>query len=224
MLALRRGVVLPTDAPVAICVVHGQPAALAWAFAKAAPGARLGYVQTAGGALPGALSETVRRLRGRGLLAAHLTAGPAYGGEGDAVTTAGALQHGFAERYWHAAVCAPGPGIVDSGSALGHGGMIALDSAQTAAALGCHVVVCPHTDRGVSHSTRMLLELALVPFIVAHHGERPAAGRGRHEWRRGDVDLDAYAASGVPTRAIEDDPGFFASALAAGAVLAQCAA
>jgi hypothetical protein len=214
--------VLPTEAPVAVCVVHGQLAPLAWAFHRAAPGARLGFVQTTGGALPGALSETARILRRRGLLAAHITAGQAYGGEGDAVTTAGALQHGFAERLWHAAVCGPGPGSLGAGTALGHAGMVALESAHTAAALGCRVVVCP--DRGISHPTRMLLELALVPFIVAHAGERPRAGLGRHEWRRGDADLDGYAGAGLPARAIVEDPAFFAAALAAGTVLAQCAA
>ena len=52
----------PADAaPVAVVVLHGQLAPVAWAFAQAAPGARLGYVQTAGGALPGALSR--RRAR-----------------------------------------------------------------------------------------------------------------------------------------------------------------
>ena len=200
--------ILPADAPVAICSLHGQLAPLAWAFARAAPGARLGYVQTTGGALPGALSETVRVLRRRGLLAAHLTAGQAFGGEGDAVTTAGALQHGFAERYWHAAVCAPGPGILGSGTALGHGGMVALESAHTAAALGCRVVICPRVSgadarprhRGLSHHTRAMLELALVPFVVAHAGERPRAGRGRHDWRRGEADLEGYAAAGLPAR------------------------
>jgi hypothetical protein len=228
--------VLPTEAPVGICFLHAQLAPLAWAFARAAPGARLGYVQSTGGALPGALSETVRLLRRQGLLAAHLTAGQAYGGEGDAVTTAGALQHGFTERYWHAAVCGPGPGVLGSGTALGHAGMVALDSAHAAAALGCQVVICPRRSSadprprhgGVSHHTRMLLELSLVPFIVAHHGERPAAGRGRHDWRQGEADLDAYAVSGLPARAlgrsIEEDPEFFAAALAAGTVLAQCAA
>jgi hypothetical protein len=152
------------------------------------------------------------------------------------VTTAGALQHGFAERYWHAAVCGPGPGILGSGSALGHGGMVALESAHTAAALGCQVVICPRVSsadprprhRGISHHTRMLLELGLVPFVVAHHGERPRAGRGRHDWRQGEADLDGYAASGLPARAmgrsIEEDPAFFSAALAAGSVLAQCAA
>ena len=228
--------ILPTGAPVAICVLHGQLAPLAWAFGRAAPGARLGFVQTTGGALPGALSETVRLLRRRGLLAAHLTAGQAFGGEGDAVTTAGALQHGFAERYWHAAVCGPGPGVLGSATALGHAGMVALESAHTVAALGCQVVICPRRSsadprprhHGTSHHTRMMLELALVPFVVAYAGERPRAGLGRHEWRPGEADLDGYAASGLPARAmgrsLEEDPDFFAAALAAGTLLAQCAA
>lgn len=215
---------LPTGAPVAICALHAHLAPLAWAFHRAAPGGRLGFVQTTGGALPGGLSETVRILRRRGLLAAHLTAGQAYGGEGDAVTTAGALQHGFAERHWHAAVCGPGPGTLDSGTALGHGGMVALESAHTAAALGCQVVICAAARQGgIADETRMLLELALVPFVVAHAGERPRAGLGRHEWRRGHADLDGYAAAGLPARSIEEDPAFFAAALAAGTVLAQCA-
>jgi hypothetical protein len=163
-------------------------------------------------------------LRKRGLLAGHVTAGPAYGGEAEALTTAGALQHGFTEKYWHAAVCASGPGAQESGSALGHGGIVALDTVHAAAAIGCQVVVCPRpAARGVSHPTRMLLEQALVPILVAHSGERPRAGRGRHEWRRGEADLDAYAETGL-SRGLEDDPPFFAAALAAGSVLAQCAA
>ena len=63
-------------------------------------------------------------LRERGLLAGHLTAGAAFGGEGEAITTAGALHHGLRALGWDAAVCGPGPGIVGSGSSLGHGGMV----------------------------------------------------------------------------------------------------
>ena len=70
----------------------------------------------------------------------------------------------------------------------------------------------------------MLLELALVPFIVAHAGDRPRAGLGRHAWRRGSADLDGYAAAGLPARTIAEEPDFFAAALAAGSVLAECAA
>jgi hypothetical protein len=219
-------------APVAVCFLHGQLAPLAWAFAEAVPGARLGFVQTAGGALPGGLSDVVRQLRERGLLAGHLTAAPAYGGEGDAITTAGALQHGFAAQHWHAAVCGPGPGILGSGTRLGHGGLIALESAHTAAALGCRVVVAPRRSggdprerhQGLSHHTRTMLELALVSFTVAGAAE---PGLDKHDWRPGASDLDGYAASGLPARtmgrSIEEDPEFFAAALAAGGVLAELA-
>src|SRR5207253_2307221 len=69
---------LGLGAPVAAFSLHGQLAPVAWAFSVAAPGRTLGFVQTLGGALPGALSEVVRDLRGRGLLAGHITAGPTY--------------------------------------------------------------------------------------------------------------------------------------------------
>src|SRR5947209_4273773 len=59
---------LPVTAPVGVCFLHGQLAPAAWAFRRAAPHARLGYIQTAGGALPGGLSETVGELKARGLL------------------------------------------------------------------------------------------------------------------------------------------------------------
>ncbi|HEX8854336.1 MAG TPA: DUF3866 family protein, partial [Thermoleophilaceae bacterium] len=62
--------------PVAVISLHGQLPCVAWAAAKAVPGARIGFVQTAGGALPGELSEVVAELRERGMLAAHVTAGP----------------------------------------------------------------------------------------------------------------------------------------------------
>lgn len=221
--------------PVSVIFLHGQLAPLAWAFAQAAPGGRLGFVQTAGGALPGGLSNVVRELRERGLLAGHLTAGPAYGGEGEAITTAGALHHGLAGGHWHAAVCGPGPGILGSGTRYGHGGMVALESAHTAAALGCEVIVAPRRSsgdprprhRGLSHHTRTMLEMALVPFVVATAGEPPEPDLRHHDWRRGDADLKGYARSGLPARTmgrtIEEDPEFFAAALAAGSVLARAA-
>ncbi len=63
---------------------------------QARPGARLGYVQTEGGALPGrALAHGARRCASAGCSPGHLTAGAAFGGEGEAITTAGALHHGL---------------------------------------------------------------------------------------------------------------------------------
>jgi hypothetical protein len=221
---------LPLGRPAAVFALHGQLAPLAWAFGQAAPGKRLGYVQTAGGALPGGHSCVVRDLRESGLLAGHLTAGPAFGGaDGDAITTAAALHHGLTDLRWDAAVAGPGPGILGSGSALGHGGLQALDSAHTALALGCPTLLVPRmssTDlrsrhRGLSHHTRTVLDLLLQPVAVAiPAGQEPADER--HDWRVSAVDLDGYVASGLPTRSMgREDPLFFAAALAAGHALSE---
>jgi hypothetical protein len=166
---------LPLERPVGVLGLHGQLAAVAWAFARARPGCRLGFVQTPGGALPGGHSRAVRVLRERGLLVGHLTAGTSYGGEGEAVTTAGALYHGLRTLGWDAAVCGPGPGIVGSDSPLGHGGMYALDSAHTALALGAPTLLVARMSsadgrsrhRGISHHTLTVLDLLLEPVTVA---------------------------------------------------------
>jgi hypothetical protein len=166
---------LPIGRPTAVLALHGQLAALAWAFRQAVPGAKLGYVQTEGGALPGGHSRTVRTLRERGLLAGHLTAGACFGGEGEAITTAGAVHHGLRVLGWDAAVCGPGPGIVGSASTLGHGGMSALDSAHVALALGCRTLLVARMSsgdgrsrhRGISHHSLTVLDLLLEPVTVA---------------------------------------------------------
>jgi hypothetical protein len=222
---------LPLGKPAAVIGLHGQLAPLAWAFARATDAKRrLGYVQTAGGALPGGHSCVVRELRDDGLLAGHITAGAAFGGaDGESITTAAALHHGLSQLGWDAAVVGPGPGILGSGSALGHGGLQALDSLHTALALGCDALLVPRmssTDlrarhRGLSHHTRTVLDLLLAPVVVAlPEGEEP--GDDRHDWRPLAADLDGYGVSGLPTRSMgRDDPLFFAAALAAGGLLAQ---
>ena len=221
---------LPLRGPAAVLALHGQLAPLAWAFGRAG-GGRLGYVQTAGGALPGGHSCVVRELRESGLLAGHITAGPAFGGaDGDAITTAAALNHGLCALGWDAAVVGPGPGILGSGSALGHGGMAALDSAHTALALGCRTLLVPRISssdlrarhRGLSHHTSTVLDLLLAPVAVAvPAGHAPQRG-DQHEWIEREVDLAGYAASGLPMRSMgREDPLFFEAALAAGGALAD---
>jgi hypothetical protein len=221
---------IPLDRPAAVFGLHGQLPAIAWAFAQARPGAQLGFVQTAGGALPGGHSRVVRGLRSRRLLAGHITAGPSFGGEEEAITTAGGIHHGIADRGWDAIVCGPGPGILGSASALGHGGMSALDSAHAAAALGCPVVLCARmsdTDerrrhRGLSHHTVTVLSLLLARVTVAFPAGDAASIPGDHVVRELPVDLDGYLSSGLPTRSMgRDDPLFFRAALACGAALAD---
>lgn len=239
------GLKVPLRRPVGVFGLHGQLAPLAWAFAQGRAselgggalrsGLRLGYVQTAGGALPGGHSRVVRDLRERGLLAGHITAGPAYGGEAEAITAAGAIHHGLTDLRWDAAVCGPGPGILGSGSALGHGGIVALDSAHAALALGCPVVLCARMSsgdprprhEGLSHHTRTVLELLLEPVTVALPVGEPAlvVEAAGHEWRELPADLEGYRASGLPARtmgrSLDEDPLFFAAALVAGTALAD---
>jgi hypothetical protein len=226
---------LPLARPVAVFGLHGQLAPLAWAVGQARPGARVGYVQTAGGALPGAMSRVVRDLRERELLCAHVTAGPAYGGEGEAITTAGALHHGLQDAGWNAALCGPGPGILGSASALGHGGMAALDSAHAAVALGCRTVLVARMSsgdprprhRGISHHTLTVLALLLSPVTVAlpADAEPELPDDYRHQVLRVAADLEGYRGSGLPARTmgreLEEDPDFFAAALAAGRALGE---
>jgi Protein of unknown function (DUF3866) len=101
--------------------------------------------------------------------------------------------------------------------------------------------------RGLSHHSAAVLELLLAPVRVPVPeaelegwpllGDAPEGGSaqaaldslieicgGRHDLAVEPVDLDGYAASGLPTttmgRPIDDDPLFFAAALAAGRALA----
>ncbi|MCW3015392.1 MAG: hypothetical protein JWO02_2484 [Solirubrobacterales bacterium] len=227
--------------PVGVFGLHGQLAPIAWALARGRAGRaplRVGYVQTAGGALPGGHSRVVTDLLDRGLLAAHLTAGPAYGGrDGEAITTIGGIDHAVQELGWDVVLCGPGPGILGSGSRLGHGGMTALDTAHAALALGHAVALCARMSagdprdrhRGLSHHTQTVVDLLLAPVTVplpynTWVPERP----GRHAWPSLPVDLPGYGASGLPARTmgrtLDEDPLFFGAALACGAYLAaHCA-
>ncbi len=239
---------VPLGRPVGVFQLHGQLAPVAWALHEARPHAKVGYVQSAGGALPGGMSDTVRALLSRGLLAGHTTAGPAYGGGQEAITTAGALHDGIAEEGWDVALVGPGPGILGSGSALGHGGIVALDSAHAALALGCPTVLTARMSsgdprerhRGLSHHTRTVLELLLAPVTLAVPpgmtlfaemdgigAALDAARAAGHTVTEAPIDVEGYRASGLPNRTmgrtLDEDRLFFAAALAAGGVLAELA-
>jgi hypothetical protein len=224
---------------VAVLPLHGHLAPAAWAAAQAWAGIRVGYVQTAGGALPGSLSRDVAELRERGLLCGHITAAPAYGGEREALSTVGALD-AAAALGWDAVLVGPGPGIIGSDSEFGHGGMAALDSAHAALSLRLPTIVSPRLSSGdlrerhlgLSHHTATVLRLLLAPVTVAipvgadaASSQIEAASPGRHRLEQTPVDLDDYASSGLPTstmgRQLQDDPLFFEAPLAAGTLAAS---
>jgi hypothetical protein len=227
--------------PVLVIPLHGHLAPAAWAAARVRSGLKVGYVQTGGGALPGSLSRDVAVLRERGLLCGHVTAGPAYGGEQEAISVAGALDAAANGLGWGAAIAGPGPGIIGSETDLGHGGMAALDTAHTALALALPTLLSPRLSSAdprerhnpVSHHTLTVLDLLLAPVQVPVPAGGPPpptlidATADRHHVVEAPADISIYEEADIPTRtmgrSIQEDPLFFAAALASGSALAAAA-
>ncbi len=209
--------------PVVCCGLHSQ---LAPVVAGIGGGVRVAYAQLAGGALPVALSDTVRTLRTRRLLETAIAVSPCLDGDVQAVTSASALVWAKG-RGFDVVVCAIGPGVVGTGSALGHGGLSVAEAANVTAALGGRAIVAVRYSgadgrdrhRGVSHHTRSALRLVLGPREIAwplglrlDEGLGPVSEVDVHGWEE--------ACSSLPLRHMgrgpKDDPWFFASAFAAG--------
>ena len=191
--------------PVVCCSLHSQVAPVCAALA----GVRVAYVQLAGGALPVSLSDTLRALRERGLVAATAAVAPCFDADVQCVSVASALL--WARAGHEVAVCAIGPGIVGTGTRFGHGGLAAAEAANAALSLGGVPVIAVRASgaderarhRGLSHHTEAVLALV--------RGE-PTVGEDGAGWRE--------ACEGLPLshmgRGPDDDPEFFAAAYAAG--------
>jgi hypothetical protein len=194
--------------PVVCCTLHSQVAPVCAALTRR----RVAYVQLPGGALPVALSDTVRALKERGLLEVAVAADACLGGDVQCVNVYSALGWCAAEGV-EAVVCSIGPGIVGTATALGHGGVAAAIAVNAAAALGGRAVLAPRVSeadprerhRGVSHHTRAVLDLCLAEPAVPD-----------------DLEPDGWLAAceGLPLahmgRGPDHDPAFFAAAYAAG--------
>jgi hypothetical protein len=210
---------------VVCCSLHSQVAPVC---AGLGPEPAVAYVQLPGGALPVALSDAVRELRGRGYLDTTVAVGPCFGGELTCVSAASALL-ACAAAGMDAVVCAIGPGVVGTASRYGHGGLAAADAAIAARALGASPVVAARVSeadarerhQGLSHHTRAALELVGEPVTVAWPEglEPPADVEGLQS-----VDVSGWqeACAELPLshmgRGVADDPWFFAAAFAAGAL------
>jgi hypothetical protein len=207
--------------PVVCCSLHSQVAPVCAGL----EGANVAYVQVQGGALPVSLSDAVRALKARGLIDVSVAVGACVEGDLQAVTAASALAWAAAAGF-EAVVYAVGPGIVGTGSPLGHGGLSAADAAHAAAALGGAPVIAPRASegdprerhRGISHHTRSVVQLGPGEAVVAW----PAGAPQPEGLRVEEVDVTGWedACSGLPLlhmgRGPGDDPVFFAAAYAAG--------
>lgn len=194
--------------PVVLCTVHSQVAPVCAGLR----GTRVAYVQVAGGALPVSFSDTVRTLRERGYLDVTCAVAPCIDGDAQFVTAAGALAWTKAELA-EAVVCSVGPGIVGTGSRLGHGALALADVANVATALDGRPVLAVRTSdrdererhRGVSHHVRAVLDLARGPVVIPDYVDG-------HGWREATRELPLSSMGRGPG----DDPGFFRAAYAAG--------
>jgi uncharacterized protein DUF3866 len=208
--------------PVICCQLHSQ---VAPACAGLGEGVRVAYVQVAGGALPVALSDTVRALKERRLVEAAVAVGPCIEGDVACVSTASAFLWAAGEGYG-AVLCSIGPGIVGTASSWGHGALAAVEAVTTALRLGGRPVLAVRYSeadarerhRGLSHHTRAVLALA----DEAHIGwpERLPVPEGIRNPALVDVAGWEEACAGLPLshmgRGPTEDPAFFAAAFAAG--------
>lgn len=213
--------------PVVCCSLHSQVQPV---LAGLADGTDVVYVQVAGGALPVDLSDAVRGAR----LAARVAVGACTGGDAAAVTVASALAWA-AGRGAGAVVCAIGPGMVGTATALGHGGLSAAEAANVAGALGGAAVLAVRASeadprerhRGVSHHTRAILRLCRGPVAAAWPAGRPCP-----EWlapAAREVDASGWreACAGLSLshmgRGPDEDGLFFEAAFAAGVLARELA-
>lgn len=209
--------------PVVCCTLHSQ---LVPVCAGLGTGRRIAYLQLPGGALPVSLSDAVRSLRRAGLLESAVGVGPCIDGDAACVTAAAGLVWAKAGGY-DAAVCSVGPGIVGTGTALGHGALGVVEALDAAAALGGRAILAPRVSTGdararhrpVSHHTLAVLELAARrPAVAWPAGLEAPDAVGPVE----EVDVDGWreACAGLSLetmgRSAEDEPWFFAAAFAAG--------
>jgi hypothetical protein len=210
--------------PVVCCSLHSQLAPVCAALS----GRRVGYLQLGGGALPVSLSDTVRALRGRGLLEVAVAVSPCVDGDVQCVNPWSALAWTRAQGC-EAAVCSVGPGIVGTASRLGHGGLAAATAANAVASLAGRAIVAARISdadarerhRGLSHHTEAVLEVCLGTLELAW-----PAGYGDPPEGAVEVDVSDWreACDGLPLshmgRGPDDDPWFFAAAFAAGRLAA----
>jgi Protein of unknown function (DUF3866) len=209
--------------PVVCCSLHSQVVPVCAGLGE---DLRVGYVQLGGGALPVALSDAVRTLREEGYLSTTVAVGPCFAAELASVSIAAALA-ALSSAGMDAIVCAIGPGIVGTGSRLGHGALAAAEALNVASALGGAPVLAPRVStadererhQGLSHHTLAVLELALGAVKVAWpegldvpEEVGPVELVDASRWR---TDCEGLRLSHMG-RGPDEEPWFFAAAFAAG--------
>ena len=154
--------------PVVACTLHSQVAAIAAGVKSAVPGARVGYLMTDGASLPIAWSDLVAQLRAAQLIDVTCTSGHAFGGDLESVTIFSGLAALKAVEGCDVVITGMGPGVVGTGTTLGHTAIEQGHLLDAASALGGKAIACVRISyadararhHGVSHHTLTALRLA----------------------------------------------------------------
>ncbi|MFB9376482.1 DUF3866 family protein [Kineococcus gynurae] len=230
--------------PVVVADLHSALPAVVAGIRLRAPGARIAYVLSDGGALPAAFSRAVAGLRDAGALAACISTGQSFGGDLEAATLHTGLLAARLVVGADVAVVAQGPGNLGTGSRWGFSGVAAGEAVNAAGVLRGRPVAALRVSeadarlrhRGVSHHTLTAIgRVALTPCDVVvpdSPGEfwdgvrRQAADLSRSPARHRVVEVDvtglddALAASPVRLstmgRGLAEDRAAFVAAGTAG--------
>jgi len=232
--------------PVVCCGLHSQLPLVAAAIKCERPRARVAWCMTDEAALPLALSELVPACTAAGLVDLTVSCGQAFGGDLEAVTLHSGLLAARLVGEADIAIVGIGPGVVGTGTALGHGGIAQGEAVNAAAAVGGRPVAALRVSfadarerhRGVSHHTLIALSRIALASATVAVPRLPAPELAAIESALTDAGVwerhtradagDGYVlpdTRGVPCRSMgrtpQDDPAFFAAAAAAGTVAAE---
>lgn len=230
--------------PVVIGTLHSMVApAAAGIKVVLGQGARIVYSMTDGAALPLCMSELVYELKQKGLLAATITCGHAFGGDWETINIYTALQAAAAAAKADAVIVAMGPGIVGSASKFGFTGVEQGEIVNAVNILAGQPVAIPRISfadprerhRGISHHTITAMgSVALTPSTLVFPQlpdqlqkiiKEQASAAGLAEKHRFVIEDGAPALALLQEQSIhvksmgrtpEDDPAFFLAAGAAG--------
>ena len=232
------------EMPVVVADLHSSLPAIVAGILASCPQARVAYVMTDGGALPGWFSRTTAGLRAAGWLEATVTVGQAFGGDLEAVTVHTGLLAARLVARADVAVVTQGPGNLGTGTRWGFSGVSAGEAVNATAVLRGRPIGCLRISaadarerhRGVSHHSltaygRVALASAdvVVPILPGEFGARiraEAAGLGEPQGRHRLVEVpvdglrvaleDCPVALSTMGRGLDDDEPAFLAAAAAG--------
>jgi hypothetical protein len=226
--------------PVVTADLHSALPAIVAGIRADAPGIRIAYLMTDGGALPAWFSRTLDGLRAE--LAGTVTVGQAFGGDLEATNLHSGLLAARHVLGAEVAIVAQGPGNLGTGTRWGFSGVAVGEAVNAVATLGGHPVGSLRISgadprprhRGLSHhsvtaygrvalaSADLVLPAELPPDLLAEVEEALVPLAARHRLVRVAVDgLDeALRATPVPLstmgRGLDADHAYFLAAAAAG--------